>query len=69
MGTKTLEMYNLYSMILTCEKRIPKHGDENYRVCLLYCSSNTVTSEKRIPKHGDENNHLKCFLVVAEYNP
>ena len=37
----------------TCEKRIPKHGDENK---VYPCFLNVLLScEKRIPKHGDEN--------------
>ena len=46
---------------VTSEKRIPKHGDENFR--LGGTTGTGFPCEKRIPKHGDENtcNHMhKC---------
>ena len=54
MGTKTRLITIKTSNIFTSEKRIPKHGDENYHP-LISTPASSFRSEKRIPKHGDEN--------------
>ena len=55
-----------------CEKRIPKHRDEN-DLSMLPMNPD-FSSEKRIPKHGDENMlvHDKekiSFSVVKKESP
>ena len=54
MGTKTTRAYMCPPPSYSCEKRIPKHGDENQLVQDTLITS--FSGEKRIPKHGDENN-------------
>ena len=53
MGTKTPCIPFFIKFTHDCEKRIPKHGDEN--VNIVAPSRVPTLSEKRIPKHGDEN--------------
>ena len=54
MGTKTGFLVPCFDLFTSCEKRIPKHGDEN-NVGLSSSVQREPPSEKRIPKHGDEN--------------
>ena len=54
MGTKTCFPYHQHALHLPCEKRIPKHGDENLNHNSPY-NIKVESREKRIPKHGDEN--------------
>ena len=65
MGTKTTSAHLNPHTPLGCEKRIPKHGDENLARSSIPVNSSDP-SEKRIPKHGDENMMASnCFFSSA----
>ena len=49
---------------VTSEKRIPKHGDENFR--LGGTTGTGFPCEKRIPKHGDENTNADDIPVTTQ---
>ena len=56
-----------------CEKRIPKHGDEN-GLQGFYGNVEVIRGEKRIPKHGDENKGAigpfqGCDALVKKESP
>ena len=66
MGTKTIYGNLILPHVLhPREKRIPKHGDENY-VSRKTCLTIFHDGEKRIPKHGDENT---CLIFYHDNLP
>ena len=63
MGTKTASApARIHTQTHHCEKRIPKHGDENL-ASLTLITMTVPGCEKRIPKHGDEGKTCVTLIV------
>ena len=68
MGTKTAVNWIIFAENAhDCEKRIPKHGDENTSNA-IHALINETNGEKRIPKHGDENTSNAIHALINETN-